>query len=115
MQIRWRWLDRVYAMPAFPSFDWPYKNIHFGHCDHRQLDVLINGFVMIEGDLGALASRVVLGRRLFRFTVTVGRAAAFSTSEHKILFARDAPTPDKSSEKEQRKKRTGESSTHHAT
>jgi hypothetical protein len=52
---------------------------------------------------------------LFRFTVTVGRAAAFGISEHKILFARDAPTPDKSSEKEQRKKRTAECSTHHST
>ena len=112
LQIRWRWLDRVYAMPAFPSFDWPYKNIHFGHCYHRQLDVLINGFVMIEGDLGALASGVLLGGRLFRFAVTVRRAAAFGTSEHKILFARDAPTPNEGSEKEQGKKRVGESSTH---
>jgi hypothetical protein len=98
LQIRWRWLDRVYAMPAFPSFDWAYKNIHFGQCDHRQLDVLINGFVMVEGDLVAVASRVLFGRRFVRFAVTVRRAATFGASKHKILFAGDAPTPDKCSE-----------------
>jgi hypothetical protein len=98
LQIRWSWLDRVYAMPAFPSFDWLYKNIHFGHCDNRKLDVLINGFVMVEGDLGAIASRVLFGRRFFRFAVTVRRAAILGAPEHKILFAGDAPTPDKCSE-----------------
>jgi hypothetical protein len=98
LQIRWRWLDRVYAIPAFPTFDWAYKNIHFGHGDHRQLDVLINGFVMVEGDLGAIASWVLIGRRFLRFAVTVGRAATFGASEHKILFAGGAPTPDKCSE-----------------
>jgi hypothetical protein len=113
LQIRRRWLDRFYAMPGFHALDYARKNIHLGNHDKRQLDVVINQFVMIEGDLGALASRVLLSRRLFRFAVTVRRAAAFRTSEHKILLARDAPTPDKGREKEQGKKRTGESSAHY--
>jgi len=112
LQIRGRWLDQSYTMPGFPAFDSGWKSIHLGRRDNRQLDVVINHFVMTEGDLGALASGVLLGGRLFRFAVTVRRAAAFGTSEHKILFARDAPTPNKGSDKEQGKKRVGESSTH---
>jgi hypothetical protein len=47
--------------------------------------------------------------------MAVRRAAALRPSEHKILFAGDAPTPDKGREEEQGKKRTGESSAHHCT
>jgi hypothetical protein len=113
LQIRGRWLDQFYTMPGFPAFDGGWKSIHLGRRDNRQLDVVINHFVMIEGDLGALASGVLLGGWLFRFAVTVRRAATLRTSEHKILFARDASTPDKGSEKEQGKKRTGENSAHY--
>ena len=90
-------------------------NIHFDRRNKRQIDVVINRFVMIEGDLGAFASGILLGRRLFRFAVAVRRATAFRPAEHKILFAGDAPAPDKGREEEQGKKRTGESSAHHST
>jgi hypothetical protein len=113
LQIRGRWLDRFYTMPGFQAFDGGWKSIHLGYRDNRQLDVVIDHFVMIEGDLVTLASGVLLGGRVFRFAVTDRRAAALGTSEHKILFAGDAPTPNKGSEKEQRKKRVGESSAHH--
>ena len=66
LQIWWRWLDRFYVMPAFQAFDCAWKQIHLGHRDIRKLDVVINQFVIIEGDLGALASGVLLRRRLFR-------------------------------------------------
>ncbi len=112
LQIRGRWLERFYTMPGFQAFDCARKNIHLVRRDNRQLDMVIDHFVMIEGDLGTLASGVLLGGRLFRFAVTVRRAAAFGASEHKILFAGDAPTPHKGREKEQGKKRVGESSTH---
>src|SRR5665213_2609569 len=67
--------------------------------------------MMVESDLVAFASGL-LSRRLFCFAVTVRGAAAFRPSEHKILFAGDAPAPHKRGEEQQRKKRSGEGSAH---
>jgi hypothetical protein len=114
LQIRRRWLDRANTVPALQALDGAGRNIHFDRSDDRQLDVVIYRFVMVEGDLGAFASGILLGRRFFRFAMAVRRAAALRPSEHKILFAGDAPTPDQRREEEQGKKRTGEGSAQHS-
>ena len=112
LQVRWRRFDRADAGPALYALGSGNKNSHFDGRDMRHIDVMINRFVVIEGNLSAFAPSSLLGWRLFRFAVAVRRAAAFRTAKHKILFAGDAPTPNKGSEKEQGKKRVGESSTH---
>jgi hypothetical protein len=107
LQIRRRWFDRVDAVPQFQAFDGAERQVDLDRGQNRQIDVVINRLLMVEGDLVAFAPGLLLGRRLFRFAVTVRRAAALRPSEHKILLARDAPTPDKGGEEEQGKKRTG--------
>ena len=114
LQIRWRWLDQNHAVPVLQALNLRERSRYFNHRDQRQIDRVINRFVVIESDLGAFASGVLPGRRLFRLAVTVWGAAALGSTEHEILLAGDAPAPDKRREEEQRKKRTGESSAHHS-
>jgi len=64
-------------------------------------------FLVIEGDLVAVAGRAVFERCL-PFAMPVRIAAAVRLSEHEVLFARDAAAPQQGSQEQQRKKRTGE-------
>lgn len=115
LKIRWRWLDRGDAVPAFYALDCGRKSIHFRQIDDREIDVVIDRFVVVEGNLSARASGILFSWRCFRFAVAIGSAATLLPSEHKVLFAGDAASSDKSDEEKQRENRTGESPTHHST
>ena len=93
LQIRRRWLRQPDAVPAFYPLDCGRRSVHFRHCDDRQINVLIDRFVMVEGDLRALASGILFGRRCLRFAMAVGRTATLRPSEHEILFAGNAAVP----------------------
>lgn len=94
LQIRWRWLNQTNPMPAVYAFDCVNMNNHFELRAMRQIDVVINRFRMVECDMNAFASGVLLARRLLGFAASLGRAAALLTPEHKELFAGDAATPE---------------------
>ena len=68
--------------------------------DHRQIEMEVDGLVMLEGDLVALARRAVF-RGCFPFAMAISRAATMCLTEHKVLFARDAAAPDQGGEEEQ--------------
>jgi hypothetical protein len=115
LQIRRRRLDQDKSVPEFYTLDSMERNSHFDRYDHRQIDMVINRFVVIEGNLVAFAPRVLLGWRFLRFAVAIRRAAVLRTTEHKILLAGYVATPDKRREEEQRKERTGKNSAYHST
>jgi hypothetical protein len=62
--------------------------------------------LVLEGNLLTFAPGL---RRLgfLRFALTVSTAAALNSRPHEELFTRDAATPNKGREQQQRKKRTG--------
>jgi hypothetical protein len=74
-------------VPTFNAFDHGTRNSHLDRRNHRQWDVMINGFVMIESDLGALAPGFLLGWGLFRFAMTVRQTTAFCARPHKVFVA----------------------------
>jgi len=112
LQIRRRGFDRIDPEQEFQPLDCAQRQVDLYHCDNRQIDVVIDRFFIVEGDLVAFASGVVFCRRFFRFAVTVWGAAAFRARPHEILVARDAAAPYKSGEHQQRKQRIGEGSAH---
>ena len=71
LQIRRRRLDQAKSVPAFCTFDCGQRSNYFDGRGKRQIDVVVNCFVVIEGDLSAFASGILLGRRFLRFAVTV--------------------------------------------
>jgi len=85
LQIRWRRLDEANELPAFHALDSAERNNHFP--DHRQSDLVINRFVMIEGNLSALATGDLLGRRFLRFAVAVRRATTLRARPHEVFVA----------------------------
>lgn len=111
LQIRRGRLDTADAVSTCHAFDCELRNNYFGHADDRQIDLMINRLVMIEGNLVALTAGILFGRRLFRFASAVGRAASPSATKHKILFAGDASSPDESRQEDKRKDRTCKRST----
>jgi hypothetical protein len=118
LQVGRRRFKRDDAVRALHARDGAERNIHFdrrGRPVHRQFDVVVNRFVMIEGDFVAFASGSLLSGRGFGFAVAVRRAAPSGSSKHKIPFARDAPAPNMGSEEEQGKQQTGEDSAHDST
>jgi hypothetical protein len=110
VEIGRRWFNWVRTVPALRSLDRASRQINLNRRGYRQVNLEIDGFLVVEGNLLALALRV-LRRRRFRFAVTVGRAAAFR-ARHEILIARDATTPNKGSEEQQSQKRVCQGSTH---
>jgi hypothetical protein len=115
LQIGRRRLDQAKSVPEFSTLNSMERNSYFDRHDHRQIDMVINRFVMIEGNLVAFAPGVLLGWRFLRFAVAIRRATVLRTAEHKILLAGYAATPDKRREEEHRKERTGKNSSYHST
>ena len=113
MQIRRRRLHQAKSAREFYTLDRMERNGHFDRHDHRQIDMVINRLVLIEGNLVAFAPGVLLGWRFLRFAVAIRRAALLRTTEHKVLLAGYAATPDKRREEEQRKERTAKNSAYH--
>jgi len=87
LQIRWRRLDQANELPAFHALDSREGNSHFNRRDERQVNVVINRFVVIEGNLIAFATGLLLGRVLFRFAVAVRRATSFRARPHEVFVA----------------------------
>jgi hypothetical protein len=87
LQIRWRRLDQANELPAFHVLDSRGRNSHFDRRDHRQCNVVISRFVVIESNLGAFAPGFLLGWGLLRFAMAVRRATAFRAWPHEVFVA----------------------------
>jgi hypothetical protein len=87
------------------------QNVQWSDGNHRQVNVKINRLLTPEGNLLAFTPGLrLLG--FFRLALTARTAAALDPWPHEELFARDAATPNKGGQQQQRKKRTGEGSAH---
>lgn len=114
MQIRRRWLDRDSTMPAFQRLDWLGRKVDCKDSNYWLFDVDIDRLVTVVRNLFTVAIRFLRCRR-FRLAMSLWRATTFRTRQHEKLFARDATAPDKGSQQQQRKKRTGKSASHGST
>lgn len=92
LQVRRGWLCNSRVAPNWRSFTTEQQHFKRGESDYRQIDMEINRFLIIEGNLLALAAGLLLAWRL-RLAVPVRRAAGFRALPHKVLFARYASAP----------------------
>jgi hypothetical protein len=102
LQIGRGWLYWIRIAPQCKRLDraqWQRKRVN----GDRQINVDIDGFLMVESNLLAFAPCVLLCRRVL-LAMAVMRTAAFRARPHEVLFAGNATAPHKSREKQQRKK-----------
>jgi hypothetical protein len=112
LQIGRRGIDQFRATPNFQRFDDAQRPLDLDCGNNRRRDMVIGRSLMLKGDLVAVASGDLLSRRILRFAVTVGRAAAFCPAERIELLAGDAPATGKCREEQKGNTQTGEHFAH---
>jgi hypothetical protein len=112
LQIGRRGIDQFQAMPNFQCFDDAQRPPDLDYRNSRQRDMVIGRPLMLKGDLVAVASGDLLGRRLFRFAVTVSRAAASRPAKHIELLTGDAAASGKCREEQKGNTQTRERFAH---
>ena len=106
LQIGRRRLNRRHPGPMGKRLGEARQKVRWNNGNHTQINVKIDRFLVLERNLLTFAPGL---RRLgfLRFALTVRAAAAFDSRPHEELFARDAATPNKGGQQQQRKQGAG--------
>jgi hypothetical protein len=92
LQVRWGGIDDERILPARQNFHAAERQRDPLHGHHRQIEMKVNPFLMLESDLFAVTSTAVLVV-CFRFAMPVRITAAVRRPEREVLLARYAAAP----------------------